>query len=1182
MRSRASLSNLAHYKAGTTTTTTNNTTNKSDNNQPSTIRGRIILVGNVLPITLFKNSNTGEWIAEFDHDDTFENGPYLASLRTLTCASSVEFVGVPPINVPLSERAEVEKVLNRIHCHPVFCTAKEASEHFQGVCKSVLWPACHNIIDLYNSAEISSTLHHNDNVDFRNLSPSPISGFPPTNTNSNNNKPTTTSSNKSSSTTTAAQEDIEGKWLPSRSWNPMQVEAVWQSHMDFLSRFRKVIVSLFSNGDVVWVHDYHLIMLLGMLRRGLPMGAPLGFFLHIPFPSSEVFRTVARREDILDSMLSADHIGFHSFVNARNFLVSCQRLSGFSYRTNRGGTFAIQTIKKGRTVTVTCIHASFDPTHVMNRLPPPSTTSTTQKNNSFTLDNRPYTLIVGIDEVEGLRGIVLKLLALDQLLTNTPAMRNGRVRLNQIGVHLNSRPDDYLRCKHEIETVVTSLQTKWGKDVVQYREVNSISLPERLEIYSMADILLCTCVKWGLSADAFEFIAANRARADEAANGGIVAVENPESPPHGTTTTTTTNPNTNHRGPGVVILSEFVSSTRILPGSLRVNPWSLEQTSKAIENAVNMRVPERIARHYRDAAFLNSTNIHHWAELVLGDIMRANFKANRDEFSIDHGIVVLDENIVADSYVASNKRLIVFDYAGVLVPTIPTGMFLKRGGEARSWHYEDDQKNKCQRREGGALDTREPLSKRTMTALQKLASDPRNVVVIVSMDLREELEHACEGLDVTLIAENGYAAKVKGRSEKSWIKIIGEDDDGGDWYGGATATTVAITTTTTINDVGVVIDPNKDWRETVAECCQIFAERTNGSFVFVAPSSVSFNYSLSDPEAGDLQSKSLAAELERRVAGLPVIIEHGKDSVTARRREVDRGAALQSLMKSFGNDFDFGLIVGEDAQNEVMFKVVNETSTLKNKFTVKVGHKSGESSKAVSYLHDDTDVLDLIEKLVTRAEEGDRRAALEDLKVRAIFPNYKPNSGVTELGSSTTQDAVKNKLKGVLKDESAIQNSPLRAARKGGRGSLLGNNNNNNLVIPPLSLAGGSTNNNNASTSSSSSSSSTTTYNKIDDLPPAPAQIPSTKRNVIDTPPMIVQNNSNNNSNRSFATATATGSSVSNSSVPMNRLSSGSNSSNNNPNHSPSLVDGFIGAGIGIVIGASLSAFYFWRNQRKG
>ena len=143
---------------------------------------------------------------------------------------------------------------------------------------------------------------------------------------------------------------------------------LWAAYNSVNRLFADIVVQCFNEGDLVWVHGFHLLILPSYLTRRIPM-AKVGIFLHTPFPSSEIFRTLWCREDLLRGMLNADQVGFHLFEYARHFLTCCRRLLGLNYGmvpdASGGHTLAIDT--NGRHVAVTSIHAGVEPP-VLNQI----------------------------------------------------------------------------------------------------------------------------------------------------------------------------------------------------------------------------------------------------------------------------------------------------------------------------------------------------------------------------------------------------------------------------------------------------------------------------------------------------------------------------------------------------------------------------------------------------------------------------------------------------------------------------------------------------------------------------------------------------------------------------------------------------------------------------------------------
>ncbi|KAJ1626639.1 glycosyltransferase family 20-domain-containing protein, partial [Pavlovales sp. CCMP2436] len=107
-------------------------------------------------------------------------------------------------------------------------------------------------------------------------------------------------------------------------------EAQWNAYVAVNRAFADATLKVLRPGDIVWVHDFHLMLLPAMLRERAPPGTKIGWFLHTPFPASEVFRTLPMREQLLHGLLGADVLGFQTPDNCRNFLSTCTRTLGLA------------------------------------------------------------------------------------------------------------------------------------------------------------------------------------------------------------------------------------------------------------------------------------------------------------------------------------------------------------------------------------------------------------------------------------------------------------------------------------------------------------------------------------------------------------------------------------------------------------------------------------------------------------------------------------------------------------------------------------------------------------------------------------------------------------------------------------------------------------------------------------
>jgi len=256
----------------------------------------------------------------------------------------VKWIGTLPVYVAPEEEEAVERLLEPMRCVPVFLPPATQSAFYDGFCKDTLWPIFHNLIDVYGE-------------------------------------------------------------MPTRWWAGSRQSDRWKAYMDVNQKFATTVVEQFHDGDLVWVHDYHLLLVPTLLaRRHI---APVGLFLHVPFPSSEIFRTLSVRDELLRGMLSADHLGFHLFEYARHFLTSCRRLLGLTHQVRRGGRLAIE--YQGREVAITVSHTGIEPDYLLRYFAssPAIPASAAEWRRAFP----GRRILTGLDSIERLRGVPHKLRA---------------------------------------------------------------------------------------------------------------------------------------------------------------------------------------------------------------------------------------------------------------------------------------------------------------------------------------------------------------------------------------------------------------------------------------------------------------------------------------------------------------------------------------------------------------------------------------------------------------------------------------------------------------------------------------------------------------------------------------------------------------------------------------------------
>lgn len=198
--------------------------------------------------------------------------------------------------IPIDEEEAVAAVLAEMNCYPVFINQQMHHNFFDIFCKQSLWLVMHHIADVYGPLNQTEK-------------------------------------------SVKAQENL------------------WYNYSMVHKLFREKVLEVFQQGYLIWIHGFHLMLLPTFLRRRIPQ-AKIGYFFHTPFPSSEIWRTMSRREDLLRGILGADQIGFHLFEYARHFITTCHRLLGCNSETNASGMMTVNV--DGREVAITCIHVGVD------------------------------------------------------------------------------------------------------------------------------------------------------------------------------------------------------------------------------------------------------------------------------------------------------------------------------------------------------------------------------------------------------------------------------------------------------------------------------------------------------------------------------------------------------------------------------------------------------------------------------------------------------------------------------------------------------------------------------------------------------------------------------------------------------------------------------------------------------
>ncbi|MFO0588946.1 MAG: bifunctional alpha,alpha-trehalose-phosphate synthase (UDP-forming)/trehalose-phosphatase [Polyangiaceae bacterium] len=400
----------------------------------------------------------------------------------------------------------------------------------------------------------------------------------------------------------------------------LDAESDWTEYQQINRRFAEAVAAEYRAGDAIWVHDYQLALVPGYLRAMLPE-APIGFFLHVPFPSADVFRILPWREEILRGLLGADLVGFHTSSYRHNFAHAAALVLGVEL-----GTDAL--VVDDRVVRIGVHPISIDARAFTSMAAHPDVTAVVESLRAETAGKR---IVLGIDRLDYTKGIPRRLLAIDRLLTSEPSLRDS-VHFVQIAVPSRERVDAYGELRRTVNELVGRLNGHHGTPAgapiqLLYR---SIAFEQIVALYRAADVMLVTPLRDGMNLVAKEYVAS---RIDER---------------------------------GVLVLSELAGAAAELPEALTVNPYDLSATAAAIARALHMspREQEVRMRPMRERLFQN--DVHAWAARFLADLRPEAPRETRRESGRPSALV-------AEMHAVRRApaRLLMLDYDGTLVPLAP-------------------------------------------------------------------------------------------------------------------------------------------------------------------------------------------------------------------------------------------------------------------------------------------------------------------------------------------------------------------------------------------------------------------------------------------------------------------------------------------------------------------------------
>ncbi|KAL8248105.1 hypothetical protein R6Q59_004973 [Mikania micrantha] len=395
--------------------------------------------------------------------------------------------------------------------------------------------------------------------------------------------------------------------------------------------FADVVNEHYEEGDVVWCHDYHLMFLPKCLKDH-NSNMKVGWFLHTPFPSSEIHRTLPSRSELLRAVLAADLVGFHTYDYARHFVSACTRILGLE-----GTPEGVE--DQGRLTRVAAFPIGIDSDRFIRALENPQVQQH-MKELKERFSGRK--VMLGVDRLDMIKGIPQKILAFEKFLEENQYWRD-KVVLLQIAVPTRTDVPEYQKLTSQVHEIVGRINGRFGTltTVPIHHLDRSLDFLALCALYAVTDIAIVTSLRDGMNLVSYEFVACQDAKR------------------------------------GVLILSEFAGAAQSLgAGAILVNPWNITEVAASIGQALNMSAEEREKRHRHNFLHVTTHTAQEWAETFVSELNDTVVEAQQRIRQVPPPLPV-EEAI--ERYLQSSNRLIILGFSATLTEPVDTPD--RRGGD---------------------------------------------------------------------------------------------------------------------------------------------------------------------------------------------------------------------------------------------------------------------------------------------------------------------------------------------------------------------------------------------------------------------------------------------------------------------------------------------------------------------
>ena len=648
----------------------------------------------------------------------------------------------------------------------------------------------------------------------------------------------------------------------------------WEMYRKVNMRFAQVVEPLIRKGDTIWIQDYHLMLLPKMLRERYP-DASIGWFLHVPFPSAEIFRSLPWSREILEGVLGANLIGFHTVDFSASFLASLHRLLpelpinqdgvvempdghraaidafpiGIDYNLYRRTAHSslARAMRRGidevcgksprhryrTSVTAEGVAANEAAasdanwwSHYMKEDIPESTLA---KQAASSVGSRSNKVIVSVDRLDYTKGLPERLQAFGRMLDKYPEWV-GHVTYYLLATPSREVVESYQRLKAQVDQLVGEINGRYS--LLAWTPIHyitrSLSIKPVCGIYTAGDVALVTPLRDGMNLVAKEYLACHDGR------------------------------------DGTLVLSDMCGAADELTDAFIVNPYDIDMVCEALHNALEITPEESKRRNIRMQARLKVRTAANWCASFLDSLRQVSAPGMTDRrLRMDH------HNAIVRQWDGAHRRLVLCDYDGTLTPLV-----------------------------------RRPERAKPTQALRRLltqvGSNPDVDFLLVSGRSHQIMQDWFGNLPVGLIAEHGaWNRNLPGSDSDEWQRAKGLPD-------------------------------SDTWQKVIRPIMDESATRVPQSFVESKSDAVAWHYRMSDAQVADQERQDLLRRLRGVVVGLGLMIMENSKVVEVTPVATSKGQAILPFVNS--GDYDFMMALGDDETDETMFAVMPDKG-----WTIKVG-----------------------------------------------------------------------------------------------------------------------------------------------------------------------------------------------------------------------------------------------------